>query len=162
LLNPRECKTHGPAASRTVNTEDDLVPAPADPADEQSNWQCLATAGMPIDQTDDPFDAVRAKSELLAKFSPAGTISAEAAKYFFAYDAAAPYAAESYLFPFCAVTGGTIVASKVGWRASYAALTKSDLPENVASAAYFCVQQLEDRLRDTIEASWDAARDLWR
>jgi hypothetical protein len=103
---------------------------------------------MAVDKSDDAYDPTAAKAALLAKFSPAGTITDEARDYFFAVDVSAPFAASSYKFPFCRAADGGIVASKIGWRQSFAALEKSDMPAIVISEARSLVDRLELRLGD--------------
>ena len=49
---------------------------------------------------------------------------------------------------FAAVTNGLVVASKVGWRQSFAGLENSKMPETVISDAREIVDCLEARLGD--------------
>ena len=132
----------GKSASRSSRNVDDV------PADDGSDWQCVAGHTMPVDASDDAYNPTAAKAALLARFSQAGTITDEARDYFFAVDVSAPFDASSYSFPFCRVTGGGIVASKIGWRQSFAALEKSDMPGMVISEARAVVDLLEPRLGD--------------
>ncbi|WP_369723864.1 hypothetical protein AB8Z38_07365 [Bradyrhizobium sp. LLZ17] len=148
--NPN-CLLVGPAAGakssgRVRNAPLDDYPLPGG---EPSDWVCQAIGTMPIDSTDDPYNAASAKAALLAQFSPNGTITEDAKHFFFASNASAAFKADSYQFPFCKVAGGTIVASKTGWRQSFAALEKSDMPGNVISVARALVDSLEVRLGET-------------
>jgi hypothetical protein len=111
-------------------------------------WQCCAVETMPIDASDDSFDPTLEKARLLAQFSPNGTIVDEARDYFFASNISSPLDASSYSFPFCRANGATVVASKVGWRQSFAALEKSNMPGLVISQARAVVERLELRLGD--------------
>jgi hypothetical protein len=120
----------------------------ADGPDEESDWQCNGVDTMPINETDDAFDAAAAKPVLLERCSTKGTILDEASNYFLATDVSTPWAAKSYLFPFCSVTDAGIVASKIGWRQSLSALEKSELPAIVISDARALCERLEARLGD--------------
>ena len=132
----------GKSASRSSRNIDDV------PADDGSDWQCVASHTMAVDASDDAYNPTTAKASLLARFSQAGTITDEARDYFFAVDVSAPFDASSYSFPFCRVTGGGIIASKTGWRQSFAALEKSNMSGIVISAARALVDRLELRLGD--------------
>ena len=134
----------GQSSSRSSSRNQPL----ADRPDEESDWQCSGVDTMPINETDDAFDSAAAKTALLEQCSTTGTISDEAANYFLASDASTPWAAKSYLFPFCGVTDAGIVASKIGWRQSLAALEKSELPAIVISDARALCERLEARLGD--------------
>jgi hypothetical protein len=125
--------------------------------DDASDWQCNADSTMPMNVTDDKFDAAAAKAALLSKLSPGGTILEEAQQYFLAVDVSSPFAAKSYAFPFCNATDAGIVASKVGWREALAALEKSTMPGTVVTDAQVAVDQLEARLGDVKTA--DRRRD---
>jgi hypothetical protein len=116
------------------------------PAQDESDWECHAIGTMPIDFSDDAFNATAAKAALLARFSPAGTITDEARDYFLAVDISAPLDASSYKFPFCRAADGAIVASKTGWRQSFAALEQSNMPSIVIGEARSLVDKLEARL----------------
>ena len=100
-----------------------------DALDDESDWRCQGNGALPLDASDDPYDAQAAKAAVLAKCSSSdGTILAGASDHFLAFDASSPLAAKSYLFPFSRVTDAGIVAAKTGWRESFAALEKSDIP----------------------------------
>jgi hypothetical protein len=137
----------GKSASRSSRNVDDVH------ADDGSDWQCVAGHTMPVDASDDPYDPAAAKAELLARFSPAGTITDEARDYFFAVNVSAPFAASSYKFPFCRAADGAIVASKIGWRQSFAALEKSNMSGIMISEARSLVDHLEARLGEVKTAA---------
>ena len=120
-----------------------------DALDDESDWRCQGNGALPLDASDDPYDAQAAKAAVLAKCSSSdGTILAGASDHFLAFDASSPLAAKSYLFPFSRVTDAGIVAAKTGWRESFAALEKSDIPGLPVSDARSLVDSLEDRLAD--------------
>jgi hypothetical protein len=143
--NPR-CLVVGPSPGAKSARRN--VPLDDVSSDDADDWQCTAVATMPIDASDDSFDAKAAKSGLLANFSPNGTILEGARDCFLASNAAAPFDASSYLFPFCRTAAGGIVASKVGWRQSFAALEKSSMSGVVIGEARAVVDSLEARLGD--------------
>jgi hypothetical protein len=123
------------------------------PAQDDVNWQCCADTTMPVDATDDPFDPVDAKAALLAECSPGGTILDDARSYFLAVDVASPFDPRAYSFPFCRVTDAGIVASKIGWRKSFAAFEKSAMPGTVITDARAIVDALEARPGDVKAAA---------
>jgi HK97 family phage prohead protease len=145
------CWAIGPAnsksATRRRNIPLDEVPA------EDNDWECHGIDTMPIDASDDAYNQTAAKAALLANFSASGTILEEARDYFLAVDISAPFDASSFQFPFCRAAGGDIVASKVGWRQSFAALEKSTMPGIVISEARALVDRLEARLGDVKTAA---------
>jgi len=142
--NPR-CQVVGPSSS-DKSARRRNIPVDNVPAQDESEWECHAIGTMPIDFSDDAFNATAAKAALLARFSPAGTITDEARDYFLAVDISAPLDASSYKFPFCRAADGAIVASKTGWRQSFAALEQSNMPSIVIGEARSLVDKLEARL----------------
>jgi hypothetical protein len=131
---------------------------PLAPADNDYDWQCEGSHTLPLNVTDDPFDAAAAKAALLKQCSASGTISDEARQYFLAHDAKAPWKSKSYRYPFAAVTDNGIVASKTGWRQSLAAMLKADdVNDMPVTDAQMLVDRLEDRLGD-LKASRARAR----
>jgi hypothetical protein len=133
-----------------------------DVPDDGSNWQCNASGALPLDISDDPFDAAVAKSALIKHCSPQGMISDQAADYFLATDVSAPWDEGSYSFPFCRVTNAGVVAAKVGWRLSLAEMEKSNIANLPLTDARAVCDGLEDRLGQAIatEARRREARAL--
>ena len=129
-----------------------------------SDWQCLGANTMPLDISEDPFDAAGAKAGLLETFSSGGTILDEAKHYFLAFDIKAPLKAASYKFPFCRVSnsgGAGVTASKTGWRESLASLEQSIACVTALSEARALIDVLEARIQvisDAAARSWKAAR----
>jgi hypothetical protein len=146
------CLMIGAVSGKSARRSSRNVPLDDVPA-EDNDWQCHGIDTMPIDASDDAFDQAAAKSALLANFSPNGTILEEARDYFLAVDASAPFDASSYVFPFGRMRGGGIVASKVGWRQSFASLEKSSMPGVVISEARSLVDRLEVRLGEVKTAA---------
>jgi hypothetical protein len=78
----------------------------------------------------------------------------KAARYFLAVDVTSPLDAQSYHFPFCRVTDAAgVVAAKIGWRQSLAALENSNMPEMLVSDARALCDRLEARLGDVKTAA---------
>jgi hypothetical protein len=146
------CLVVGPAAGNKSARRRN-VPVDNVPSEDGSDFECHAIGTMPIDASDDAYNATAAKAGLLARFSPAGTITDEARDYFFAVDVSAPFAASSYKFPFCRAADGAIVASKIGWRQSFAALEKSNMSGIMISEARSLVDHLEARLGEVKTAA---------
>jgi hypothetical protein len=128
-----------------------VIGDPYQGAEQDADWRCAASTILTINSTDDAFDPAKAAASLLdANSSSDGTITFpdEVAKGFFAVDFSRPFARDSYKYPFAYVgadTGG-MVASKVGWRASFAKLEASTMPGNVISDARSVVTEYERRL----------------
>jgi hypothetical protein len=138
----------GAVASRKPASRGSPRPLPVF-VDEESDWQCNGSDSFPLDISDDLYDEAAAKSALLANCSSSdGTILDSAADHFLAVDVSAPLAAKSYAFPFCRVADSGVVASKVGWRKSLAALEKSTVPGMPITDARMLVDRLEARLGD--------------
>jgi hypothetical protein len=135
------------ASRRSRNAQTDEVP------DEVNDWQCQGEKSLPLDVSDDAFDATSAKAALLSRVSPQGSIIAEATDYFLASDISAPLVAKSYQFPFAKVTDSGVVASKTAWRQSLAALEKSTMQGLPVSDARALVDRLEARLGDVKTAA---------
>jgi hypothetical protein len=131
-----------------------LAPKDGPPAEDASDWQCRAVDTMPIDSSDNSYDAVAAKAEVLAKCtSSSGAIfEKEAQSYFLAVDITAPLDPDSYKFPFCRVSNNIVVAAKTGWRQSLALLENSDMPGLLLADARALTEKLEARLGDAKSA----------
>jgi hypothetical protein len=115
--------------------------------DGAQEWVCGASAALPMDTSDDAYNAAEAKNALLNWCSATdGTISDQAAQFFLAHDPAAPLKAESYLYPFAKVSSGICLASKTGWRQSFAALERSSVPGLPIIEARAVVDEYERRL----------------
>ncbi|MFB9262277.1 HK97 family phage prohead protease [Bradyrhizobium erythrophlei] len=156
----QSCWAIGPAAAKSASRNVPLNDFPL-PEEAASDWECHAISTMPIDASDDAYDPAKSKAALLEKFSPDGTILDGARDYFFAVKPSAPLDANSYQFPFCRVGGGAVIASKVGWRQSFAALEKSSMPGTVISQARALVDVLEERLGEIkMAARLREAREL--
>jgi hypothetical protein len=122
---------------------------PAEDPYDDTDWQCTGSSTIPIDSSDDPYDGAASKAALLDRCSPNGTITDEARRYFLAVDVNAPTDPANYMFPFCrAVPGAGIIASKIGWRKSFAALENSNIPGLPIDEARSLVAALEARIGD--------------
>jgi hypothetical protein len=145
-----DCLMIGAVAGKSARRSSSRTAPLDDVGDEDTNdWQCQGSDALPLDISDDPYDAAAAKVALLESCSPGGTIIEKAADYFLAVDVSAPLAGESFQFPFCRVTESGIVAAKIGWRQSLASLEKSTMPGMPVNDARSLIDRLEVRLGKT-------------